>query len=180
MATAGERAAAAEVLGKARARTSRVRLLLDGELSDQLDAVRSDFEAAAPESDEARATAERLVALEDEAEKEKTLFVFQVGRGRWRKLIADHPPSEEHKALGAEFDPVEFPFVAMAEFLIEPKLTVDDLRSLEEDVLDEVQFNVLWGTCLKAAVGSGARDPSLAARQLLNACGSSKPASDSE
>lgn len=179
MATAGERAAAAEVLAKAKARTARISLCLDGELEDRLEMARSAFAEADSDSDEAAALAEALVAVEADVEKASTEFVFQVARGKWRKLKADHPPTDEQKALGAEFDTDEFPFVAMSAFLVSPVMSVDDLKALDDEVLDEVKFAQLWGTCCRAAMGVAPHPSSQAARQLLNARGNSKPPSNS-
>lgn len=179
MTSAGERAAAAEVLAKAKARTSRVRLLLDGDLEDRIDDARAAFDAA-PDGDEKAALAARLVALEEEGAKAETEFVFQVSRGRWRKLIADHPPTDEQRSAGAMFNEESFVPAALSEFLVSPKLTVDDIEALNEDALDEAKFQTLWATLFKAAVGSGSRPPSEAARSLLNTRGNSKPASNSE
>lgn len=175
MPTAGERQAAADVLAKAKARTARVSICLDGELEDRLDEARETFDA----SPDDETLAAELVALEDEVEAASTEFVFQVGRGLWRKLIADHPPTDEQKAQGAEFDVEEFPFVAMAEFLVEPVMSVEQLKQLNDEAFDEVKFSRLWGACLKAAVGGSSRPSSEAARRLANGRGNSKPASSS-
>lgn len=179
MATAGERRAAAEVLARAKARTARVSICLDGDLEDRLESARAAFEAAAENSDEAAVLAADLVALEDEVAEASTEFVFQVGRGRWRKLMADHPPTDEQKAQGAEFDVDEFPFAAMAEFLVEPVMSAEQLKQLDDEAFDEVKFSKLWGACLKAAVGGQSRPSSEAARRLANGRGNSKPASSS-
>lgn len=175
MPSAGERKAAADILAKAKARTARVTLCLDGELEDRLEAAREAFDAA-PEDE---GLASELVSLEAEAEDASTEFVFQVARGRWRKLMADHPPTDQQKTQGAEFDVDEFPFAAMAEFLVEPVMTADELKQLNDDAFDEVKFSKLWGACLKAAVGGQSRPSSEAARLLLSTRGNSKHASNS-
>jgi hypothetical protein len=95
-------------------------------------------------------------------------------------MMADHPPTNEQKAQGAEFDVEVFPFEAMAAFLVEPKMSVNDLVELNDSCLDEVKFSKLWGACLRAALGGASRPPSKAARSLLSARGNSKPASSSE
>lgn len=177
MVSAGERAAAAEVLAKAKARTSRVRLLLDGDLADQIADASAAFENA-PEGDEKVALAERLVELEEQGTKAETEFVFQVSRGRWHKLMADHPPTDETPQ--AMFNQDTFVPAAICEFLVSPKLSLDDFEALNEEVLDEMQYQTLWTTVFKAAIGGGVIPPSEAARSLLNTRGNSKPASNSE
>lgn len=169
MVSAGERRAAADVLASAKAKTARVRLVLDGDLLDRQLQLNEQLAAAEDDSDAALAVAREIVELEAEIDEAGVEFVFRgMGRGRWRKLLAEHPPTDEQKTLGAEFDVDTFPFHAMAACLVEPALTVDDLQALEEDALDEVSFGQLWAACLKACLGSGANHPSsAAARRLL-------------
>lgn len=167
MPTAGERRSAADVLAKAKAKTERVRLLLDGDLLDQHEQLSAEFEADGENVE----LAERIVALEAEIRDAEVEFVFKgMGRGRWRALIAEHPPTDDQKAQGAEFNVDTFPFVAMAACLDEPRMTVDELKELNDRALTEVQFSHLWTGCLKAALGTGATVPSseAARRHLAN------------
>lgn len=181
MATAGERRAAADVLAKAKARLGRVRLLLDGDLVDQHEQMSAELGKLNAESPEAKALAARVLDLESEMQKAEIEFVFQaMGRGRWLKMMADHPPTDEQAKQGAQFDTDTFPFVAMAECLVEPEVTVEALRTLNDEVLTEGQFGSLWASCLKANIGGGSRPESLAAHAIAaNGGGKSKPRSNS-
>ena len=158
MGTGNQRLAAAEVIARAKTKTARARLQLDGDLLDR-HAVLSEQMDAADDVDAKTAIAEQLVALE--AEMADTEFEFRFkgrGRVRWQKVQADHPPTDEQAAKGADFDVDVFPYVIMAESLVEPVMTEAELRALCEQ-LDEVQFGTLWGACLKANLGSGAIRP---------------------
>lgn len=177
MATAGERQAAAEVLAKAKARTARVALVLDGDLLAEHERLSAQLDKFHSDTDDAIELAGRIVALEEQIVEAEVEFVFRgLGRGRWRALLAEHPPTEDDKKQGLEFSADEFPFVAMAASLVEPVLTVDDLRALHDEALSETSFSELWTACLKANLGGGSSRPeSQAARATLeNAGGKSK------
>lgn len=162
-------------MAKARAKTARVRLCLDGDLLDEHARLTADLEQArkadeaSNEPDRAPAIARQIVDLEERIAADEIEFVFRgMGRGRWRKLAADHPPTDEQRQAGADFDIETFPFEAMAGSLESPDLSADDLRQLHDEVLDEVQFSHLWGACLKANLGSAVTRPSSqAARDVL-------------
>jgi hypothetical protein len=175
--TQGERKAAAEVLANAKAKTARVKLCLDGDLLDRLAEATAAFDASPTD----RALAQAVVDLEDQVAATEVEFVFKgMGRGRWLKMHAEHPPTDEQKAHGADVDTDTFPFEAMAGSLVEPALTAEELRELNDGALDEVSFGALWGACLQANIGGRKRPPSEAARQLLSEPGRSARRSSSE
>lgn len=183
MGTQGERQAAAEVLAKAKAKTARVKLCLDGDLLDehaQLSERLAEAQATdedTNEPDRAPAIAEEIVALEQAIAEAEVEFVFRgMGRGRWRKMLADHPPTDAMKEDGAEFDVDEFPFEAMAACIVSPTLTVDQLKELNDESLDESQFSQVWNACLRVNLGGVNRPSSEAARAIVQ---SSRGKSDS-
>lgn len=172
MTTAGQRLAAADVIAKTKAKTSRVRIMLDGDLLDRHAVLSADLDTAA-EEDKQR-IAEEIVDVEAEMADAEVEFVQRgMGRARWRALLAAHPPSDVQKAQGIEFDPDTFPTAAIADSLIEPVMTVEQVRELEEH-LDEVQFAELWGACLKANIGSGSTRPESQAARVIAANGRPK------
>lgn len=172
MGTAGERKAAADILAKAKARTGRATLVLDGALVDDHERLVAELAGLDQTGPAARDLADRIVALEAQMAEAEVEFVFNgLGRGRWRKLLADYPPSEQDRATGLDFDPNTFPFAAMTEALEEPAFTAEELRSLLDDVLSEIQFQVLWAACLKANVGSGVSRPESPAAHAITANG---------
>jgi hypothetical protein len=183
MVTQGEKRSAAEVLAMAKAKTARASLCLDGDLYDEHQQLEQQLAAAESSDDGSLAgstgeLAARILDLEEQMREAEVEFVFKgMGRGRWRKLIADFPPPEDQAKQGAEFNVDEFPFHAMAASLVTPVMSVDDLKQLNDQSLDEVQFGTIWQACLAANIGSGATRPeSSAARRLL---GSERPSSAS-
>lgn len=165
---------AQDVFAKVKTKEERVRILLDPNLADLHAELSTALEAA--EDEEKRAIAEQILALEDEIAAAEVEFLVQgMGRARWRKLKADHPPTEE----GALYDD-EFQFVAMSECLVEPEMTVDELKRLNE-LVTEIQWIELWSAVQLVNIGSGSAHPeSLAARATVaSADGKSKPRSNS-
>lgn len=188
MTSDAQRRAAADVLAQARAKVARVRLCLDGDLLDehaQLEQALATARAYDEQHNEITApeVARQVVELEERIADAEIEFVFRaMGRGRWRKLAADNPPSDDQAREGAEFDVDVFPFEAMAASLEDPEMTADELRQLHDDVLDEAQFVALWSACLRANLGGALNRPeSAAARSVLeaNARLKSVPPSDS-
>jgi hypothetical protein len=166
MATAGQTRSAAEVLAKAQTRTGRVRLVLDGDLLDEHARLEDALDAAS--DGEKREIAEQIVDCEQRLADAEVEFVFRgLGRPTWRKMVADHPPTDTQRAEGADFNVDTFPFEAMAASLVDPAMTADQVRELEEH-LDEVQFSTLWSACIRANVGGGVTRPeSRAARAIM-------------
>jgi hypothetical protein len=164
----------------ARAKPERCRILLDGVLADEH--AQLEDELAGADESARHMLAERIVDVEEQIRKAEIEFVFvAIGRGKWRRLQADHPPSEDERAQGIDFSVDDFPFEAMSASLVEPRLTVAELRRLNDEVLTFEQYSLLWATCLAANVGVASRPESLAARAILaNGGGKSQLPSDSE
>jgi hypothetical protein len=183
MPSAGERQAAAEVMAKAKARIHRVSLVLDGDLLDEHERLTAAL-ASLPDGGNSEALEDALDQLDEQIREAEVTFVFRgIGRGRWRKLLADHPPTDEDKAIGSEFNSETFPFAAMAASIVEPSLSEADLLSLNEDALAEVDFQEIWLACLIANLGSAGstRPESRAARaSAANGRRNSPPLSGSE
>jgi hypothetical protein len=169
------------VFENARGKPERCRLLLDGALADEYEQLEQALVDATDEADQ-EILAHQVVDLEARMREAEVEFVFiGIGRGAWRRLVAKHPPSEDEKAAGAEFSIDNFPIEAMSASLVEPKLTVDELRRLNDEILTFEQYGQLWSACLRANVGSGSRPESLAARAILaNGGGKSQQPSKSE
>lgn len=173
MGTGGEKRA------KAKAKTSRASLVLDGGLLDEYAELEDQLAGLDEGSPEALEVAEQIIAAEQALKAAEVEFVFQFnGRGRWNKMKADHPPSDEEAAAGAEFN-LEFPFHAMAACLVSPStieingdvvdLDVEGFERLNDELLDETQFTVLWAACARLYWGGRVTRPeSQAARSILS------------
>lgn len=171
MPTEGERQAAAAVLAKAKARTARATLVLDGDLLAEHERLTRELEVL-PEGRNGESLAGEIVELEERIKDTEIEFVFRgLGRGTWRKLLADHPPTEADKQAGLDFDSGKFPVVAMAASIVSPALSIDDLRALTDETLTEVDFQMLWTCCLKANIGAGSTRPESRAAHAIMANG---------
>lgn len=104
-----------------------------------------------------------------------------LGQGRWRELLAKHPPSKaevdearKNRERPPDHNAETFPPAAMAES--SPDLTEEDARwLLLESPLPQGEVNRVWSACLQVNV-SGVVDPkatSATAHRLLTATKSS-------
>jgi hypothetical protein len=128
--------------------------------------------------------AEALADLEEELEAYYVTFRFQaLPRKQWADLLAGHAPTKEQLRADkrVQFNPETFPAVAIAACLIDPVMTVDQVRVLENGVeivdpdtgdtrrqggLNDTQFNVLFNTCVEVNVGGLDAPKSVAAGAL--------------
>ena len=103
----------------------------------------------------ARQMAEGLQELERRIDEQTRTYSFRaVSRRRWRALMAEHPPTKEHRDQGADFNPETFPVAAIAACCVEPKLTPDEVQALEDDPeFSTGDFEMLWNGCLAANLG---------------------------
>lgn len=104
---------------------------------------------------EAPAVAEAIEALEAEIVAGEVPFVFQsIGRQAWTKLLAEHPPTDEHRDLGSDHNPETFPPAALAASSVEPKMSVETATGMFDE-LNLSQWNRLWSAVLTANLGGG-------------------------
>lgn len=160
-AAAGEDAVSFDsVLAGATRVTKSIRLCLDGELMHTIERLNEEF-VLARQADEAEnrdpqapALAARIVELTEQARAKAVTFTFQsMGRRAWRNLVAEHPPSEEEKARGADFNTDTFPVAAMVMCAVAPTgITTAKLEQLGERLTDQ-QWDALWLTCHIANTG---------------------------
>jgi hypothetical protein len=135
------------------------------------------FEASDAVDDEPIATdalvdlPNELAAIEVAIEAAEVEFVFQsMGRGRWLRLIAEHPAGPEDRRDGWEYARETFIPAALAATCVSHDLTFDDARWLAEE-LDMGEFHRLWQACHTANAGEAMRPKSVAAsvvRKLNN------------
>lgn len=122
------------------------------------------------------ATARRVAELEEEMERSVIEFRFRsIGHRAWADLLRQHPPTRQQLADDKRLDhnPDTFPYEAMAASCVDPEMTVDDVRRLEQSPLVDVQaWSTLWGACLSANVVQAA-PKSLAAGRILRLSGAS-------
>lgn len=160
------------VLAKAQPRQETVRLCLRGDLihdhrqlQDEL-AEAERLDAMSNEPDLAPEVAQKIVDLEVQIRAEEVEFTFQsIGRRAWSDLMAQYPPSKAEQRIGAEFNE-DFISAAVAASCVEPQMSLDDARLLEEAVTVG-QWAELWQACVLANGGSGSVGESKAASRVL-------------
>lgn len=115
-------------------------------------------------------TAERLAEIEAEMESSTIEFRFgSIGHRAWADLLRAHPPTKKQKDADRQLDhnPETFVYEAMAASCLDPVMTVDDVRRLEESHMMDVQsWSEMWSACIRANVIDAAPN-SLAARLIL-------------
>jgi len=113
-----------------------------------------DRENRDPEAPKIARQLEELSADIDAATRE---FRFRaVGRRKWSDLLAKYPPTKDQLKADQSltFDPARLPAAAIAECSVEPKITIEEAKQLE-DRLNDSQFNKLWAAVVDANVGGG-------------------------
>ncbi len=137
--------------------------------------------AAAMQSDSeaALALAERVAEVEQEIRDAERVFRFEaVSKREWQDMLRDHPPTDEQLAAvkGLDYNPETFPFAAIAASSLEPKLTAEQAKRMEER-FKPTDFDMIWGTVLRANIEVSAAPKSvLAGAVLLRNAGSSTTA----
>lgn len=171
-----------DVLEEAEPHHKSVRLCLLGNLSRDHEHLNGELVVAIGKHGDKHADvvqlAEQVRALEIDMRERATEFVYKaLGRPAWKKLLADHPPTEEQLKDDPtlKFDPDEFPIAAMVASMIEPSgVTRSSLLRLIEKMTD-TQYLILWDACLAANGGVTGLGESKAASSVLR---SSPPSSE--
>jgi hypothetical protein len=111
----------------------------------------------------------RVEKLRKKIEESRRMLVFEnIGRGPWRELLRQHPPTpEQREQMGRDLDnnPDTFPVVALSASCVEPGLTKDQAEWLMNE-LPIAEFERVWAACIKANI-LGARDPFVSTGNLL-------------
>lgn len=161
-----------DLLAQARPVTRTVRLCLRGDLiAAREEAERDLAEARALDAQlnrvpEAPAAAERLTALEAEADEAAVEFKIKaLSRKAWLALLDQYPPTEDDEAQGLEYNEGFVPAV-IAACASEPAMTTEQAEQLL-DVISTRQFMELWGAVMTANLGEDDLPKSLAATATL-------------
>lgn len=135
-----------DVKGKFKAREKSVQLVTDGELLAELEAAQAELAAAAravrsslDDGIPTHVLAERVRELEQQVAESVVTFRFRgLGRNAYRRLQAEHKPTEDDEL----FNPETFTPALLAACSLDPVLTVDDVLDLF-DALTEGQADQL-------------------------------------
>lgn len=162
-----------DVLAAAKPRTETIRLLFDSDLAARHEAASAALAVAQGDgTSEARllAIADDVLAVEAEIRAAEVEVVVQsIGKHAWSELLADHPPTLEHRSMyGRRLDhnPETFPYVAIAASVIEPEGMTDEKARALEEVVSVHEWDLLWGAVLKVNVGARSPGESVAASAL--------------
>lgn len=148
-----------EVLASATAQTRSVRVCLRADLLAELDAAIDALSTAMLRNESSEDLAKDVVARTHRARDAETRFAFQsMGRKAWRELIAAHPPTEEQKLTGADFNVDTLPAVAMAACCVAPTGASEEVFAQLAANLTDGQWNEIWAAC-HAANTAGAEVP---------------------
>lgn len=148
-------------------RTS-VQVCLDRALVSELEDATAELRKAQGDGmlDGAAELQERVDALRSEVEaKTRTLTFESIGRREWRKLLAEHPPTEQQKRDGADHNPETFPQAAIAASCIEPGLTTEQAEWLAAE-LPLMKFEEVWATCLAVNIKGADEKKAVASASL--------------
>jgi hypothetical protein len=159
------------VLLKAKLRDEHARL--EAQMLADLEQERKDPSLAGPDRP---ASADALAEFEKRIEAEQRVFVIEsMGYQEWLRLKIKYGPTDEHAALGFDYDPERFPVAALAASCVDPELPLglDDDEAAEAEAegyvtawhlfeeVDESVQNKLWGAVLEVNLGNAALPKSL-------------------
>lgn len=123
--------------------------------------------------------AEQIVAVQEELRATEITFVFEsIGTRAWADLIAQHPPTAEHRKAGLDHNPNTFPQAAIAASCVAPTgMTPEKVSALfaRTDATIGV-YNALWAACCAANMDGRRPGESAAASAVLQR---SRPNSES-
>jgi hypothetical protein len=129
------------------------------QLERQLRKLREEDGDIADRSQEIAALAAQVRELEERASESEMTFTFEgLGRGRYARMLADHPPTKEQKAeLGAEliYNPETFPPALLAASCVEPPELASNLPEWT-DIHENRSPGIvtrLWRACQQAHQG---------------------------
>lgn len=170
-----------EILSGRTPRTKTIRLILDGQATDELEAARTELRNAKRLDKEAEETGSETLStasLVPEAElryqeiegkilADSRVFTFKaIGRKKLATIRAEHPPSEEQWMIYRERSKAN-PLVQPPTFdsdgiapeliqaaLVDPKLTLEEARELWDELSDGEAaqlYDAAWEVCMEAA-----------------------------
>lgn len=145
------------------------------ELEEQLQAAKA-YDALHNEPDTAPGVARQIEAVEAEMKATEEKFTFRaIGRGKYARLVAEHPPTDAQKEKAGEanttavYNEDTYPPALMAASCIRPAEIAGDIEEWTEihESWGFGQVSRLWRACLAANNGVAETPKSVAASVVL-------------
>lgn len=136
--------------------TMRANLLSEVERLIHAHTVAEREDAQSNEAPKAPGIFRRIEELQEEIRASEFEFEFEaMPKRRYEALLDQHPPTDEHRAIGLGYNADTFPTALIAACAVNPKLTLADVEELERRVTDK-QFGKLWATAAAVNIGDDA------------------------
>lgn len=130
----------ADIQKRKRPVTKTVAIQIDGEIANEIVALRSLHSAArdqdrlSNESDRAPQVQKQIDKLLKKAEKSIVVFTFKsIGRLNYDELVSEHPPSKDQKKDGADFNAETFPPALLAAACSDPEISLEEAVDMFDD-----------------------------------------------
>jgi len=143
-----------DIKAKAKLPERSVPLCLTGDLQGQFEdlerqldevSARPGGRTMAGASEEETALAKRIEALRQQMADEVTVFRLRaLPRGKWRDLMAEHPPRPEDKAEGSVCNLETGPIAAVAACCVDPQMSIPEVEELVDEILTQGQWDTLF------------------------------------
>jgi len=134
----------ADIQKKKKAVTKTVAIQIDGEIANEIAALRSlhsaarDADRLSNDSDTAPKVQTQIDKLLKKSQKSIVVFTFKsIGRFNYDKLVSEHPPTKEQKADGADFNAETFPPTLVAAACSDPEISLEE----SVDMFDSPEWN---------------------------------------
>lgn len=164
-----------EVVGAITPATASVAIVVDGVLATayaeaEAELVRLKRQHASDSlkvHEEVLAAAERVEELHKACKDAEVTFTFRaIGAQPWRALVGKHPPTDDQRRQGLDYDPDSFPLAAITATLVDPTGDLVQVTALAEK-LSSGQWDRLWRSCLVLNRQDGQVGESSAASAIL-------------
>lgn len=130
----------ASIKAKKKAVTKTVAIQVDGEIANEIAALRSLY-SAAQSADRISNEPDTAPQIQDQIDKllvqsQETIVVFtfkSIGRLNYDELVSQHPPTKEAKKDGADFNAETFPPALLAAACSDPEISLEEAVDMFDD-----------------------------------------------
>ncbi len=130
----------ADIKKKKKPVTKTVAIQIDGEVANEIAALRSLHSAArdqdrhSNDADKAPQVQKQIDKLLKKTEKSIVVFTFKsIGRLNYDELVSQHPPTKDAKKDGADFNAETFPPALLAAACSNPEISIEEAVEMFDD-----------------------------------------------